>query len=366
MIKMNYIQSISLDMLRVFAVQLVLIGHALSYFGLIQLNGVIQNTAVVLFFILSGTVISYSTFYKKHIDDNYSFKEYFIDRFSRIFTALFPSLIFILVIDLIQIYYVENKNYGYFNALDLKTFIGNLFMLQDYPIFHISNKVFDTDIFLTSFGSGRPLWTLAIEWWLYMAFGLIFFYFIKQFSIKHIPLLLIFLVVPLYNSFYGRGDSLTLFWMGGLIITIMIFKYSIVASKALSIFFMLILPLLILLRLYIKHQAYDLVYVTLIIFFIYFYLSFFSTINYTSEKLKKIIHFFASYAFTLYLIHYSILDFMYFFLDKNNAIKLFIISIIVSNFLAFVLAYFTEIKYKKVRIFMIKLLINKENKNAKR
>ena len=87
---MNYIQSISLDMLRVFAVQLVLIGHALSYFGLIQLNGVIQNTAVVLFFILSGTVISYSTFYKKHIDDNYSFKEYFIDRKpSNVFSMVF-------------------------------------------------------------------------------------------------------------------------------------------------------------------------------------------------------------------------------------------------------------------------------------
>jgi len=360
---MNYTQSISLDMLRVFAVQLVLVGHALSYFGLIQLNGAIQNTAVVLFFILSGTVISYSVFYKKYIDDNYSFKEYFIDRFSRIFTALVPSLIFILLMDLIQIYYIENKNYGYFNALNLKTVIGNLFMLQDYPIFLVLNKVFGIDIFLTSFASGRPLWTLAIEWWLYMAFGLIFFYYIKQFSIKCIPLLLIFLVVPLYNSFYGRGDSLTIFWMGGVIMTIMIFKHNIVASKSLSLSFMLILPLLIILRLYIKHKAYDLVYATLIIFFIYFYLSFSSTINYKSEKLKRIVHFFASYAFTLYLIHYSILDFIHFFLDKNNAIKLLVIYIIISNLLAFTLAYFTEMKYKKVRRFMIKIIMKKE-KNA--
>lgn len=212
--KMNYTQSISLDMLRVFAVQLVLIGHALSYFNIIQAP-FIQNSAVVLFFILSGTVISYSTFYKKHLDNKYSFTEYFIDRFSRIFTALVPSLIFILIVDLIQIYYIKNQDYRYFNALDFKTAIGNLFMLQDYPIFAIFNKIFGTDIFLTSFASGRPLWTLAVEWWLYMAFGLIFFHYTKQFSIKHIPLLLFFLVVPLYNSFYGRGDSLTLFWMGG-------------------------------------------------------------------------------------------------------------------------------------------------------
>ncbi len=214
MIKMNFTQSLSLDIVRIFAAQFVLIGHALSYFNLFKAD-YIQNSAVVLFFILSGLVITYSLFQKMSNNKHYKFREFFIDRFGRIYTALIPSLVFILVLDLIQVYYIENKNYGYFNALDLKTFIGNLFMLQDYPIFPIFNKVFGTDIFLTSFASGRPLWTLAIEWWLYMAFGLIVIHYAERFNIKYFPLLLLFIVVPLYNAFGGRGDSLTLFWMGG-------------------------------------------------------------------------------------------------------------------------------------------------------
>ncbi len=142
--------------------------------------------------------------------------------------------------------------------------------------------------------------------------------------------------------------------------TIMLLKHNIVASKSLSIAFLLVLPILILMRLYIKQEAYDMVYATLIILFIYFYLSFSSYIKFESMKLKKIVHFFASYAFTLYLIHYSILDFIQFFDNKENSMNLFIISIIISNFLALILAYYTEMKYKHVRNIMTNFFIKKE------
>lgn len=358
--KMNYTQSVSLDLLRIFAVQLVLFGHALSYFNILQAD-YIQNSAVVLFFILSGIVISYSLFYKVKNNPSYKFTEYFIDRFSRIYTALIPSLIFILLIDLIQIYYLHNEKYRYFNALDIKTFLGNLFMLQDFPIILMLSKLQLSDFTLTSFASGRPLWTLAIEWWLYMSFGLITFHYTKKFNKKYFFLLVLFLIVPLFNSFTGRGNSLTLFWIGGIIITIMIFKNNIKVSKSFSISFMLILSLLILMRLYIKKDAYDMVYVTLVTFFLFFYLSFSSYIQYNSNKVKRIVHVFASYAFTLYLIHYSILDFIQSFADEKNSFNLFIISIISSNILAFILAYYTEMRYKEVRSLIVGFFIKKGN-----
>ncbi len=211
--RMNYTQSLSLDALRIFAVQLVLVGHALSYFNIFQFDA-IQNSAVVLFFILSGIVISYSLFHKME-KDNYKFREFYIDRFSRIYTALIPSLIFIFIIDLIQIYYLQNENYRYYNALDIKTFIGNIFMLQDFPLIQILHKFEISSFGLTSFASGRPLWTLAIEWWLYMSFGLIALHFTKSFSKRHLLILAVFMIVPLFNSFTGRGNALTLYWMGG-------------------------------------------------------------------------------------------------------------------------------------------------------
>ena len=75
--RMNYAQSLSLDILRIFAVQLVVVGHALPYFNIVRVD-YIQNSAVVLFFILSGIVISYSLFLKIENNPNYKFREFFL------------------------------------------------------------------------------------------------------------------------------------------------------------------------------------------------------------------------------------------------------------------------------------------------
>lgn len=352
--KMNYTQSLSLDILRIFAVQLVVIGHALPYFNIGRAN-YIQNSAVVLFFVLSGIVITYSLFFKVENNPNYKFREFFIDRFSRIYTALIPSLIFIFLCDSIQIYYLKNETYHFYNAFDIRTFVANLLMLQDFPKF---------DLGITSYASGRPLWTLAIEWWLYMSFGLIIIHYIKKFNIKYLIFLIFFMIVPFYNTFGGRGDSLTLFWLEGALISILIFKNKIQVSKFLSIIFGLVLIILIYKRLHLTKEAYDLVYVTLISLFIYFYLQVISNVNFNSEKLRNIIHFISSYSFTLYLIHYTIFDLIAFFNQNNSSLIVFYFAIVISNILAVTLAYYTEMKYKNFRNFLINLLNKKEISNA--
>lgn len=68
------------------------------------------------------------------------------------------------MLDSIRIYLYDIEEYGYLNFFNTRTFIGNLLMLQNFPKFDLS---------ITTFGSGRPLRTLSIEWWLYMSFGLI-------------------------------------------------------------------------------------------------------------------------------------------------------------------------------------------------
>lgn len=347
--KMNYAQSLSLDILRIFAVQLVVIGHALPYFNIGRAN-YIQNSAVVLFFILSGIVISYSLFLKMENNPNYKFREFFIDRFSRIYTGLVPSLFFIFLLDSIQVYYLQNESYSFFDAFDLKTFIGNLLMFQDFPKFSLG---------ITSYASGRPLWTLAIEWWLYMSFGLIVIHYTKKFNIRLFIFLVFFIIVPFYNAFGGRGDSLTLFWLGGGLISILMFKNRIQVSKSLSVLFTLILIVLIYRRLNLTKEAYDLVYASLIILFIFFYLQIISNINFNSEKLKKIVHFIAGYSFTLYLIHYTIFDLIAFFNQKNSSLSTFFFAIIISNMLALILGYYTEMRYKRFRDLLMNILNRK-------
>ena len=43
-------------------------------------------------------------------------------------------------------------------------FMGNVLMLQDYPLLLNYTGI-------TNFGTAHVLWTLAIEWWIYLAFG---------------------------------------------------------------------------------------------------------------------------------------------------------------------------------------------------
>ena len=208
--------SLFLDLIRAISVQLVVVGHGISFCAIAKYLQppyfpYIQNIAVVIFFILSGYLISNSIFYKLLTDKNYSFRSYFIDRFSRIYPAFIPALLFVLVLDYIS-KSISPQAYSYTDAFDIKTFLGNIFMLQDFPFLkHISFPI-------TSFGSARPLWTLAIEWWIYLWFGMLIIKIFKaKPSIITIVCFLFLCIVPLYNLISGRGNGLTLFWLFGLL-----------------------------------------------------------------------------------------------------------------------------------------------------
>ena len=88
----NKPQSLLLDFLRAITAQGVLLGHLIYWKGFISRNDFpsffgLASYCVLIFFILSGFLISQSMFNK----DDYSFKRFFIDRFSRIYTSLFPA-----------------------------------------------------------------------------------------------------------------------------------------------------------------------------------------------------------------------------------------------------------------------------------
>src|SRR5687768_1318327 len=99
MYEINKNSSYAIDAVRGVSAQLVLIGHSLSFFGFYVAYPklpVIQNLGVVIFFILSGFLII-STILRK--GDDYNFKDYFIDRFARIYVAYIPALVFVLLMD---------------------------------------------------------------------------------------------------------------------------------------------------------------------------------------------------------------------------------------------------------------------------
>ncbi len=216
--------SITLDLIRGISAQLVVVGHGISYCGILtflhQPNFPwIQNIAVLIFFLLSGFLITYSTTTKNIKKASYSFLQYFIDRFTRIYTAFIPALIFVLFIDSINIY-LNGDEYAFYSAFNLKTLVGNILMFQDYPILRYLPQEFR----LTSFGSARPFWTLAVEWWIYLFYGFTVLVFIKDEKIKLSQLFVLggLSIAPLIYLVGGRGGGLMVYWLFGSVVYLII------------------------------------------------------------------------------------------------------------------------------------------------
>jgi peptidoglycan/LPS O-acetylase OafA/YrhL len=108
------------------------------------------QAAVMIFFLLSGFVVHYSSFAR---NPDISFREYFIRRFRRIYPLFVSALGLTYACACVKAHEVLPVR-GY----DL---IGNLLLLQD------SKKAGN---WFTPYFHNAPLWSLSYEWFFYMAF----------------------------------------------------------------------------------------------------------------------------------------------------------------------------------------------------
>jgi len=126
------------------------------------------HQAVMVFFVLSGFFIS-SAILKRHATRSWSWRDYAIDRSSRLYVVLIPGLVLGLLWDELGshrfaatgLYTHPLLNLGYAVAregLTFKDFAGNILFLQT--------------ILCRTFGSNAPLWSLANEFWYYVLFPL--------------------------------------------------------------------------------------------------------------------------------------------------------------------------------------------------
>jgi len=146
-----------------------------------RLGSTLGGMAVLLFFVLSGMMICYSLV-RKLSNPGYGFRCFFIDRFSRIYSGLVPALIIAAVI--VAVIYATNYEYYVFlcsmqSAPSLLTFLMTLGMLERFPVAFFDSLLAPFGFSfplpsVTPFGFSGLLWTLAVEWWIYMAAGWVF------------------------------------------------------------------------------------------------------------------------------------------------------------------------------------------------
>ncbi|WP_323894686.1 acyltransferase family protein [Aeromonas veronii] len=328
-----------LDLIRGISSQLIVVGHGISFCGIAvrfhQPNFPwMQNIAVVVFFILSGFVISYSLGRKSHRNE-YGFLHYFVDRFVRIYTSFIPVLIFIVVIDLFS-QSVNGGLYKYNEAFNIRTFIYNLFMLQDYPFINVA----------TSFGSARPLWTVAIEWWIYLFVGMLFFAFKNRSKNAFVYFFIVLLsIAPIYNLIGGRGNGLTLYWVYGVMIYY-IYKYSILKGISLGKMFamMVVITVMACYRVMDNLQEYDHLFALYLAGIIILLVEISTRFDFKNIVVRAST-FLASYSYSLYLIHYSIFDLLV--THYGGGYTVFIVAFTMSNVISYFFGVLFEIHMAK-------------------
>lgn len=108
----------------------------------------------MVFFVLSGYFIT-SSVMKSIQQGTWSWTDYLIKRVVRLWIVLIPTLLLTYFWAKLQIHFFGGDEY-FTGVLDAKTFIGNLFFLQDITVLQ--------------FGLNGPLWSLTYEFWYYILF----------------------------------------------------------------------------------------------------------------------------------------------------------------------------------------------------
>lgn len=171
--------SILLDFFRWFSALVVVVTHSRAIFfvpwGEVTNKDLISTAfyfvsgwgdyGVLMFFALSGFLIGGGAYERIKVG-NFSFADYFINRFTRIYIVLLPALLFVWALDVAGLKWLNGSGIytqGYpIGAMPLDTrdaigptnFVFNLLMLQN--------------IVVPPFGTAQQLWSLNWEWWSYM------------------------------------------------------------------------------------------------------------------------------------------------------------------------------------------------------
>jgi peptidoglycan/LPS O-acetylase OafA/YrhL len=341
----------TLDVVRFLCSQGVVIGH-LFYFTEME-AGVLTGLAsycVVLFFILSGFLISGSLLAKINSNNTYSFRSYFLDRFFRIYPPFVASLIFVFVLDLLG-FYITGQSFSM--SQYIFNFCINIFQLQEFPLAIFLNERYMIEFFrFHYFGTNLPLWTIGIEWWMYMFFGFSVFLLTRKIKFRpvHSTILAFLLIVPVYFIVKaGRmEEGLTLYWLMGAALTILAGQFTAGAKKKLisvagllltvtGMFGFLIYPffssaILFCCGILLLIVADD------------------KTTLVPPKTLSKIAKFLAGYSYSLYLIHYPILYFAIHVFEPREKLHTFILLYLIVNIIAIPFARLFEHPSKKWKL----------------
>jgi peptidoglycan/LPS O-acetylase OafA/YrhL len=334
--------SFALDLLRVFAAELVCVFHAIAFFKVDWLRNPhlppMQNFGVCVFFVLSGFLIAH-TLMKKSEDPGYGFPDYLIDRVARIYSGWVPALIFVAVVDF---FLVKADVYSVGRDRSFHAFLGNLLMFQQYTgvgSYHLSVPVF---------GSGGPFWSLSIEFHIYLLVGAAFFMLRGAKAWLLLPVALVYGQLPAANL---TGTSLFVLWLAGFAMAHILANCAANVSALVWLIVGALSTGWLCIRLFPNHDPFDpALYPWLAISFAAFIALAMRTrvtVGANMLWLTRTIRLMADYSFSLYLIHYTILFAATKFMTLGR-FRTALLMVVVANLCAIAIAVPTEMQHGRL------------------
>ena len=344
------------DFARGISAQAVVLGHALNIFvpGIFLVPGhrvfYMQSFAVIIFFVLSGYLITSAVIKKKDLP-GFTFGSYLIDRIARVFYPLVPALALIVVADFLIFHGTTRLP---FDTVDLRpqTIVGNFFFLYNHPILQeLASRSGHPGANVGPVGSGAPLWSVVAEWWIYVAFGLLAFVAIRsrRLGVGGALLLVFSIAVPV--GYMAKGGYESLAWIVG-----MLYAISTPQMRKLPTSLHGILTLLasggFLVSLYYTdenlHAASSVGLAAVAFCHLYFWLpgrsegsgtrstSYRSGLAAGTVRFNRLSVFLSSFSYSLYLLHYSVITYLWFYLhDQLRAWQLILLALVITNVLAY-------------------------------
>lgn len=348
-----------LDGMRAIAANLVVFSHALLIFFPDANSYGSGPLGVLVFFFLSVFLIAGSLINRLSKPDS-RLSDFLADRAARVLTPYIPALILIALVDLVII----RGHWGQpGTARGFVAFIGNFLLLQDYPFFQAAKVIGFRDIFhLRSYNSAEPFWTIAIEFWIYVFVGVcIYGYFLEGNRVKKLwvaVLLAISAPIVAWNSFAGGGGCLSLVWFMGAACFPLMDAISRARSRISLRPVVVALWLLALGGVGITGRSiqfgfrpYDFQTATFIGMILFGFILIFNATPKSPRAVFGAVPFLASYSYSLYLVHNTVLIVFYETLRESAGILFTALAAVLSSHcVAYVMYRLFERHYRAVAV----------------
>ena len=262
----------------------------------------IGNEVVMIFFVLSGYLVGGGVL-KAVRRGTWSWQSYLIKRMTRLWVVLIPALFLGVALDCAGLYFFPPSTSIYgspaqqqvvhdlTNTLSIRVILGNCIFLQSLVV--------------KTAGTNDSLWSLANEFWYYMAFPIILLA-LRQHQkriVRAIYLLAFALIILLLG---WHASLLFLIWLLGALLSLVPRIVTIKTAKIASLAMAILLPLVIVAAKRAPLSTYQAECVVAIYFTGLLYLILHQVEKAANNSYKRASSFLSRISYTLYLVHLPI------------------------------------------------------------